>query len=125
MISSLVRFGSGGSTTTSQCSKSHPSNKIVSFGGLLLQFGEGSLRDDVVRLVEKHLTAPFFLIDAVDRPDGERSFSDRTWRERTCNRGKDLTVLEKTSDRDVAVKSVRSAITAATEYVIVVGEIEK
>lgn len=48
IISSLAAVGSGGSKTISQCSKSHPSRRIVSFGGRLLQFGDESLRDDVV-----------------------------------------------------------------------------
>lgn len=39
--------------TTSQCSKSQPSSKIVSFGGRLVQFGCGSLSEEVVGRVEK------------------------------------------------------------------------
>ena len=39
----------------SQCSKSHPSSKIVSFGGLLDQLGLGSLREDDVCLTENDL----------------------------------------------------------------------
>lgn len=42
--------------TTSQCSKSHPSRRIVSLGGRFDQLGFGSLSDDVVELVEKHRT---------------------------------------------------------------------
>lgn len=42
--------------TTSQCSKSHPSRRIVSLGGRFDQLGFGSLSDDVVELVEKHPT---------------------------------------------------------------------
>ena len=55
IISSLVRSPSGGSTTTSQCSKSHPSSKIVSLGGLFDQLGFGSFREDEVACVERPL----------------------------------------------------------------------
>jgi hypothetical protein len=37
--------------TTSQCSKSHPSRRIVSFGGLLLQLGDESRSDEVAGCV--------------------------------------------------------------------------
>ncbi|KAM1474907.1 hypothetical protein ACFX2I_030865 [Malus domestica] len=40
--------------TTNQCSKSHPSRRIVSLGGRIDQLGFGSLSDDVVDLVDKH-----------------------------------------------------------------------
>lgn len=40
--------------TTSQCSKSQPSRRIVSFGGRLDQLGLGSLSEDEVVLVAKH-----------------------------------------------------------------------
>ena len=43
--------------TTSQCSKSQPSSRIVSFGGRLDQLGLGSLREEDVALEEKHRTA--------------------------------------------------------------------
>lgn len=56
MISSLVGSPSGGSTTTSQCSKSQPSSRIVSFGGLLDQLGLGSFREDDVACDERPLT---------------------------------------------------------------------
>lgn len=46
---------SGFSTTTSQCSKSQPSSKIVSLGGRFDQLGFGSLRDDVVARVANPL----------------------------------------------------------------------
>ena len=41
--------------TTSQCSKSQPSSKMVSLGGRLDQLGLGSLRDEEVARVEKSL----------------------------------------------------------------------
>ena len=41
--------------TTSQCSKSQPSSKMVSFGGLLDQLGLGSLREDDDGLTENDL----------------------------------------------------------------------
>jgi hypothetical protein len=41
--------------TTSQCSKSHPSRRIVSLGGRLLQFGDESRSDEVAGCVAKHL----------------------------------------------------------------------
>lgn len=53
MISSLVGSPSGFSMTTSQCSKSHPSSKIVSLGGRFDQLGLGSLSEDEVARVEK------------------------------------------------------------------------
>lgn len=56
MISSLVGSPSGGSTTTSQCSKSQPSRRIVSLGGLLDQLGLGSFREDDVACDERPLT---------------------------------------------------------------------
>ena len=40
--------------TTSQCSKSQPSRRIVSLGGRLDQLGLGSLREDDVVLEDKH-----------------------------------------------------------------------
>jgi len=55
MISSRVGSPSGLSMTTSQCSKSQPSSKIVSFGGLLDQLGLGSLREDDDGLTENDL----------------------------------------------------------------------
>lgn len=51
MISSLVGSPSGFSTTTSQCSKSQPSSKIVSLGGRFDQLGFGSLSDEEVARV--------------------------------------------------------------------------
>lgn len=56
MISSLVGSPSGGSTTTSQCSKSQPSSRIVSLGGLFDQLGFGSFREEDVACVERPLT---------------------------------------------------------------------
>lgn len=53
MISSLVGSPSGFSMTMSQCSKSHPSSKIVSLGGRFDQLGFGSLSDDEVARVDK------------------------------------------------------------------------
>lgn len=41
--------------TTSQCSKSQPSSKIVSFGGLFDQLGFGSFSEDEVACVDIHL----------------------------------------------------------------------
>jgi hypothetical protein len=55
MISSLVGSPSGFSTTTSQCSKSQPSSKIVSLGGRFDQLGFGSLSDDDVARVANPL----------------------------------------------------------------------
>jgi hypothetical protein len=43
--------------TTSQCSKSQPSRRIVSLGGRFDQFGFGSLSEEVVALVAKHRIA--------------------------------------------------------------------
>jgi hypothetical protein len=41
--------------TTSQCSKSHPSRRIVSLGGQLLQLGDESRSEDVAGCVERNL----------------------------------------------------------------------
>ena len=57
MISSLVGSPSGFSTTTSQCSKSQPSSKIVSLGGRFDQLGFGSLSDEEVARVAKPRSA--------------------------------------------------------------------
>jgi len=40
--------------TTSQCSKSHPSRRMVSLGGRLLQLGDESRSEDVAGWVAKH-----------------------------------------------------------------------
>ncbi|KAK8648370.1 hypothetical protein V6N13_129124 [Hibiscus sabdariffa] len=56
MISSLEASSLGGSITTSQCSKSQPSGKIASFGGLFESLGLGSLREDMAAGVENDLT---------------------------------------------------------------------
>jgi hypothetical protein len=50
--SGLARSPGGDSMTTSQCSKSHPSRRIVSFGGLLLQLGDESRSEEVAGCVE-------------------------------------------------------------------------
>ena len=42
--------------TTSQCSKSHPSRRMVSLGGRLLQLGDESRSEDVAGWVAKHRT---------------------------------------------------------------------
>jgi hypothetical protein len=42
--------------TTSQCSKSQPSRRIVSLGGRLLQLGDESRSEDVAGWVAKHRT---------------------------------------------------------------------
>ena len=42
--------------TTSQCSKSQPSRRMVSLGGRVLQFGDESRREDVAGWVAKHRT---------------------------------------------------------------------
>jgi hypothetical protein len=43
--------------TTSQCSKSHPSRRMVSLGGRLLQLGDESLSDVVAGCVANPLAA--------------------------------------------------------------------
>lgn len=80
MISSRVRFGSGGSMTTSQCSKSQPSRRIVSFGGRLLQFGDGSFREDVVGRDENDRRPPMLTEADADwhwRPPAARMIGRR------------------------------------------------
>jgi len=47
----------GGSMTTSQCSKSHPSRRIVSLGGRLLQFGDESRSDEFAGCVANRRAA--------------------------------------------------------------------
>jgi hypothetical protein len=56
VMSELEASPGGGSMTTSQCSKSHPSRRIVSLGGRLLQFGDESCSEDVAGWVAKHRT---------------------------------------------------------------------
>ena len=81
--------------TMSQCSKSHPSSKIVSFGGRLLQFGDGSFKDDVVGRVEKHRRSiacgGWRSAERVVIGRRRRSGEDRARRER----GKEAEVVEK------------------------------
>lgn len=86
MISSRVREESGGSMTTSQCSKSHPSSRIVSLGGRLLQFGDGSLSEDVVGRVEKHLV-PEASANELRRSSGYSVAAARRGRKRSRGEG--------------------------------------
>lgn len=68
VISGLPASPGGGSMTTSQCSKSHPSRRIVSLGGRLLQFGDESRSEEVAGWVAKHRTpAPGKGADAAGR----------------------------------------------------------
>ena len=62
----------GGYMTTSQCSKSHPSRRIVSLGGRLLQFGDESCSEDVAGWVAKHLTLAPGAAPAVPASPAER-----------------------------------------------------
>ena len=92
--------------TTSQCSKSHPSSRIVSFGGLFDQFGFGSFKEDDVARVAK------FLVEADGKRRRNSKATEATGRRRRMNEkveneGREVTETEAVVERERVKKEAR------------------